>query len=409
MTELARSISGFCCALLITLAISAPEMATAASKASRQQNSSNPAATWNKLYATFSNYPATLIATSDAGYLITGTKLKNARSANSSLWVIKTDRNGKMIWEKEFSPLKNSNQQLWGSSNHGYAAIETSDGYLVTGSKDLSSQHGGSAWNELWLIKVAKNGALLWEKGYGCQWGTNSAAGEGRAIQQTDDGGLIVSGFGSVEGAVTAWLLKLDRNGNRKWEKFLGAAENSGGTAPVCVAKATDGYIYTAFTTPASHVVIIKLDPSGTIVWRRQIDQYRRSSLGAVAATSDGGLILAGSGDDDGLLLKIDSSGTVVWHKTYGKNSAGLFSVTADRDNGFIAAGGVSAGKAHLWILQTDNQGVPTKDQEIKARDFSTGKSVTLTSDGGYAISASNDKGNAVWLIKLDASGTLKR
>ena len=186
-------------------------------------------------------------------------------------------------------------------------------------------------------------------------------------------------------------MLKLDRNGNREWEKFLGAADNSGGTAPVSVVKVIDGYVYAAFTTPASHVVIIKLHTAGTIVWRSQIDLYRRNSLGALAATSDGGLILAGSGDDDGLLMKIDSSSSIIWHKTYGKNSAGLFSVTADRDNGFIAAGGVSAGKAHLWILHTDNRRLPTKDQEITDRDFPTGMTVALTSDGGYAISAAGN------------------
>lgn len=368
-----------------------------------------PGKGWQKAFTTFTNYPATVIATSDAGLLMTGTKLKNARSTSSSLWVMKADKNGKTLWEKEFSPLKSSTKQVWGSSNHGYAAIETTDGYLITGTKDLTWQHEGTAWHELWLIKLAKNGTLIWEKGYRCQWGANSAAGEGHALQETDDGSLFVSGFGSIGGTTTAWLLKLDHNGHQQWEKFLGAADTNGGSTPVSFVKGLDGYLYLAFTSPDSQIVLIKLESNGTVIWHRPIALYKRSRLGAVAATDDGSLIVAGLGDDDGLLMKVDRNGSLTWHKRYGKENAGLFAVTADKNAGFIATGGISAGKSHLWILQTDRQGVPIQDQEITGREFSTGKAVAVTSDDGYAITAAHDKGNAVWLIKLDRSGTLKK
>jgi len=379
------------------------DLAYATSKNLKQQKSESLSSTWSKTFTTFSNYPAVVIATSDGGYLMTGSKGESAKDTGSSMWVMKTDSRGKSIWEKGFSPHKNS-------SNHGYAAIETADGYLVTGTKNLSVLHGWSAWNELWVIKLAKNGATIWEKGYGCQWGANSSAGEGRSIIKTDDGGCIVSGFGSVRGVMDAWVVRLDRNGNRKWEKFLGAADDRGGVSPVSVAKGTDGHFYAAFTIPDEHAVFFKLDSAGNILWRHQINQYQRSSLGSLSATSDGGLIIAGSGDDDGLLAKYDLNGSIGWHKTFGKNqqgrNAGLLAVTETTDNGFIATGGISLGKALLWILRTDNRGMPLWDKEISDRHQSTGYAVVQASDGRYVVCGRDDTGVAVWLLKLDAAGT---
>jgi len=218
-----------------------------------------------------------------------------------------------------------------------------------------------------------------------------------------------VGGFGSSGGAVTAWLLRLDRNGNKQWEKFLGSADDRGGSSPVAITQATNEHFYAAFTAPDEHAVVLKLDSSGNIVWRRQLDAYRQSSLGSISATGDGGFVFAGSGDGDGLLAKFDANGSVGWYKTFGKNqqgrSAGLSAVMETTGNGFIATGGISMGKGILWILRTDNKGIPLWDKEISERRQSTGYSVVQASDGGHVVCGRDDKGVAVWLLKLDAAG----
>lgn len=399
-----RLLTTTCIVLLLTMGSGYFDLADAASKKLKQQKSDSTPATWSKTFTTFNNYRAAVIATSDGGYLITGSKGENARDNGSSLWVMKTDRRGTKIWEKGFSPQKNS-------PNHGYAALETPDGYLVTGTKNLSALHDWSAWNELWVIKLSKNGATLWEKAYGCQWGANTSAGEGRSIIPTDDGGFIIAGFGSVGGAVTAWLIRLDRNGNRQWEKFPGPADDGGGGSPVAVARATEGHFYASFTVPDEHAVVLKLDSSGTMVWRRQVDQYQRSGAGSLIATSDGGVVFAGSGDHNGLLMKFDANGSLGWHKTFGKNqqgrSAGLSAVAQTKDGGFIATGGVGEGKSHLWLLRTDSRGNVVWDKEMAGNNLITGYAVVQASDGGYVVCGRNDKGIAVWLLKTDAAGTL--
>jgi hypothetical protein len=402
MTEIARILIATCLVSLLTLGTGIFDPACAASKKLKQQKTDSAPSTWSKTFTTFNNYRAAVIATSDGGYLMTGSKGESGKDNGSSLWVMKTDSRGTKIWEKEFSPHKKS-------PHHGYAAVEAADGYLVTGTRNLSAQHDGAAWNELWVIKLTKSGATSWEKVYGCQWGANTSAGEGRSIFPTDDGGFIVGGFGSVGGATTAWLLRLDGNGNRQWEKFPGPADDGGGGSPVAIAKAAGGHFYAAFTDPDEHAILLKLDASGAIVWRRQVDQYQRSGVGSLIATSDGGTVFAGSGDHDGLLMKYDADGSLSWHKTFGKNqqgrNAGLSAVAETKDSGFIATGGISMAKAALWILRTDKRGNVVWDKEMADKRLSTGYTVVQASDGGYVVCGRDDKGVAVRLLKLDAAG----
>jgi hypothetical protein len=397
-----RLLTTICVVLLLTMGTGFFDFAHAASKNLKQKKPHSSSATWSKTFTTFNNSSAVVIATSDGGYLMTGSKGESAKDNGSSMWVMKTDSRGGVIWEKRFSPHKSS-------PNYGYAVLETADGYLVTGQKNLSALHDWSAWNELWVIKLAKNGAIIWEKAYGCQWGANTSAGEGRSIIQTDDGGFIVSGFGAPKGVVTAWLVRLDRNGNRQWEKFMGSADNVGGGSPVAVAKATEGNFYAAYTVPDEHAIVLKLDSSGNILWQRQVDQYQRSGVGSLIAIGDGGVVFSGWGDHDGLLMKYDANGSLGWHKTFGKTQQGsggrLSAVMETTDNGFIATGGAGSGTAHLWLLRTDSRGNVVWDKEMADKDMVTGYAVVQTSDGGYVVCGRDGKGVAVGLLKLDANG----
>lgn len=398
-----RQVAPALFSLSLVAAIGLPVSTHAAPRDHKQSPPGKPAATWSRTFTTYSNYPASVIATSDGGYLVTGSKSANAKDTGSSLWVMKTDKQGGKLWE--FAP----NQ---GGGNHGYAAIETADGYLVTGTRDLSARHEGYAWSELSLIKLARNGSPLWEQAYRCQWSADSAAGEGRSLLETDDGGLLVAGYGSVAGATNAWLLRLDRNGNRQWEKFLGAADNASSLSPVLLANSHDGHFYSAFTTPEVQGVVLKQDAAGNILWRRQIDQYPRVELAAIRGTNDGGVLLSGSGDHDGLLMKIAPNGSPVWHRTYGKTqqdrSAKLATVTETPDHGLLATGAIAAGAPQaLWLLRTDDRGNPIRDQELPDPRLARLSHAIHTPDGGHAGIAHDAQGKAIRLFKLDAAGRL--
>ncbi|MDH7506354.1 MAG: hypothetical protein QHH15_01000 [Candidatus Thermoplasmatota archaeon] len=102
---------------------------------------------WNKTYGGINHDGALcVIVTSDGGYAITGyTKNPNGKC---ELWVIKTDENGSIIWDKTYEK---------GGDVFGNCIIETSTGYTI-----VSDGNSG-----IWLVGVDKNGTMLWNNTFG--------------------------------------------------------------------------------------------------------------------------------------------------------------------------------------------------------------------------------------------------
>jgi hypothetical protein len=251
--------------------------------------------------------------TTDGGYIIVGTKYSyDPKLLSQMVWLIKTDANGKKVWDKIFG----------GSHNDiGYSVQQTTDGgYIVTG----STESFGAGSQDLWLIKTDANGNQIWNKTFG-----GPRSDWGRSVQQTTDGGYIIAGsmysYNAAHLSQMVWLIKTDANGNQIWNKTFGGPRDDWGN---CVQQTTDGgYIITGATESFgedsnSAIWLIKTDDSGNEIWDRTFSGPGDAVGYSVQRTSDNGYIIGGSkvpyGKNTGelWLIKTDANGNQVWDKS---------------------------------------------------------------------------------------------
>jgi hypothetical protein len=186
------------------------------------------------------------ITTPDGGFLLAASldvtasggagnqTAKTKRHAGGDYWLIKTDAEGNTIWSQYYGGL---------FTDTPCCVVPHPDGgYLIAGTSDSSdfdvSKNLGSY--DIWLVRVAANGELLWEKNYGGQQ-IDSAA----AVLSTGDENFILVGTTrssdqdviANKGGADIWVLKIDGQGELLWTKNYGGSNFDTAVAAVYNAK----------------------------------------------------------------------------------------------------------------------------------------------------------------------------
>ena len=256
-------------------------------------------------------------------------------------------------------PSEEWNKTFGGSDEDiGYAVQQTGDGgYIITG---YTASYGAGKF-DVWLIKMDSKGNEEWNRSFG---GSNIDVGTD--VQQTDDGGYIITGVTVSEG-YDMLLLKTDANGNKVWMKTLkGGAGHDAGLA---VRQVDDGgYVVTGytFTTERSYDVwLVKLDGNGNMEWDKKIGGCCSDAGECIQLTDDGGYIIVGitesygCGHYDIWLIKVDSEGNEEWNKTFGGSHYEKIgyhnAIQRTADGGYIIIGCTSsygAGNYDAWVIK---------------------------------------------------------
>ena len=276
---------------------------------------------WNKTYYKTNTYMwgTGIIETSDGGYALAASASTDRTTGRSFGWVIKTDGNGDVQWDKIY------NGTVWGATWH---IAETADGGYAIGGYDNTA--GGNV-TYYRLTKVDSVGNVQWIKNYGDGVRMNLC----RGFTMTRDGGFALAGFSGIIGnQFDIWLVKTDKDGNMQWNKTYGGPKDDK-TLWFGLLETSDGYAIGGYTqsygagTNGSSISGTQNDyPSGTDAWLIKTDAYGNVQLektfgeanneeyaSAIIKTNDGGLALAGSkhyagGDNwDMLLIKVGFEG----------------------------------------------------------------------------------------------------
>ncbi|MGW8315279.1 MAG: hypothetical protein ACWGNV_06740 [Bacteroidales bacterium] len=193
-------------------------------------------------------------------------------------------------------------------------------------------------------------------------------------ICSTPDGGYLLGGSTASEftgsgdqqlnGVIDYWIVKVDREGNRQWDKTYGG--DTFDELKVIKSVSGGGFILGGRSTSSASgdkseethgeydFWVVKIDGSGEIEWERSFGGAGNDNLETLVETDQGGYLLAGSTDSpkrnkkynryrstyDFWAVRIDLKGNMLWERRFGgKGDDRLEALLELSDGGFLLGG----------------------------------------------------------------------
>jgi hypothetical protein len=353
-----------------------------------------------------------IITTYDGGYAVTG--FKTCGTFNClDFFLLKLDALGNQEWVRIYDGF--------GFDDLSYSIIQSSDsGYVMSG---FSSTPPNLAQN-IWLLKVDKNGNKLWDRNYGglgCQ--------EGYDIEQTFDGGFIIATQQDTGGncfEIQVELIKTDTAGIIEWQKTY---FNVGNGRAVAVKQTNDsGFVVTGLTnnmlspTSSEDIFLLKTDKNGDTLWTKFYGNIGAERGEDVIITSTGNFVIAGytsgffnSNQIATYIIKTNNMGDTLWTKVIEKGDQNVaYHIIEDNNTNYVIAGYTSItlppGNSDVYLLKTDSNGTKIfeKQFQYQANADEGAHSVALTNDGGYIMCGLTQTPTAmVYVVKTDSNGLI--
>ena len=326
-----------------------------------------------------------IIPAADGGFLFIG----NAASSDGDVtgnrsspdaWVVKFNNGGNIVWQKTFGDVR---------SDAGASVAATIDGGYVLLIDSDADASGQVANNNVWVIKIDKDGNQLWKTEL-----NDPASDLGRKIIVTGDNGFLLVGSSepAESGIADAWAVKLDAAGNTLWEKKYGGSNidiftsvintQDGGYAAVGFTNSVDGDVVGKHPgsdpfgfRESMDVWVVKIDAGGNIQWQKPYGGSADDQGSTIVSTANGyaigGNTFSNDGDvtfnhnefNDAWLVEVDAGGNLLWQKTYGGTGrfGDVFTTIVTKPGGGYVLGGAtnsndgditgSHGMQDAWII----------------------------------------------------------
>jgi hypothetical protein len=364
---------------------------------------------WQKAFgASSSDGIEDVMQDTDGGYVYAGNQ--------NNGWVFKSDANGNKLWEYSTSAMDILSSVI----------IAPDGGYVATGRRlNKHPVYGYLLDQDIVVVKLNASGAKVWEKTFG-----GTADDYGYKVIPAVDGGYIISGSSySVDGDVSGnhgggdmWILKIDVNGNKVWQKTYGGSKYESKAA---LTVTTDGvYLLTGHTesndgdVSGNHgswdVLVLKVDASGSKIWSKTFGGSHQEDANSVVATKDGGCIIAGDtysndgdvsgnhgSDVDMWVLKLDKNGQKTWQSTLGGTDMDqAYSIAALADGSYMVTGFAVSdngdvtgnhGNWDYWVVKVSSTGKKLWQKTFGGPGRDWPNAIIATNDGSFVIAGSSN------------------
>ena len=378
-----------------------------------------PLESWSRIYGTESDDEAAtvFIDAGDGGYFLI--------SLNEYEYpmLMKLGNDGTIVWQKHIDLVDMGNRV------HGKV---TQDGGLIITFMGFSD---GSEGRAAYLLKLDRDGNLEWRKGFGGPYRDTPTY-----VEQTNDGGFIFVGDISLNGvSVDTWVVRVDKNGDLLWEHIYHyySLYNYG----YAITQTTDeGFIITGsgglYIEPVegelsvfnNDLFLLKIDKDGVVQWQKVLDGGQKEYGRSIVQTNAGDYIVAGytvafSGENrDVWVLRVDQLGNVIWQKTYGgSEDDSAYSLIEGVDGNFVVAGSTEsfgAGKLDAWIFELDGLGNIIWQKTYGGAEEDEATSIQRSGDKYLIAGATASFGpvssnpwatpdNDAWALKINSDGSM--
>jgi len=313
-----------------------------------------------------------IVPSGDGGFMAAG-YTTSFGAGGLDMYLLKFDAAGERIWHRTY-----------GGDNDDEALALAPDGkggFLLAG----YSESFGNGFPDVWLLQVDSAGDSLWSLTYG-NIGVDYAA----AILHQGGGAFRVAGTSVMEtGAATALVLDVNAGENAVTAHTYQAG--SGNLMATCLLPAPDGgYLLGGYAglpfTPAD-AYLARMDGKGQLLWSHTYGGPDEEIFSTMAATGDGGYLLAGFTQAPGpsnldmYLVRVNARGEFLWQNSYGgSRDDRAYCLIPDGDGHYFLAGhtgSYGSGWADFWLVcldATPEAGVPVGKEVLRRGDGVLGR-----------------------------------
>jgi len=262
--------------------------------------------------------------------------------------------------------------------------LQLNGNFIGLGKSDSDYENNQGLY-DFWLAKWDENLNVSWQNSWGSPGEdipkdfVSNGAGDLIVVGTTDSiGGNITSWQGNLD----AWVIKVDKDGELLWQKSFGGSQNDVLESIIAVE---DGFVLAGYSESPEiltdgqgekDVWLVKIDEMGEMLWQKTLGSSEddegkdllylengKMMLAAYIRTNDGDVTNHISSKDF-WVTQLDQAGNIENQWTFGGNKADVPTVLVQVDNNHFAVAGEtfsdfenSHGGGDTWVIQFDTSG----------------------------------------------------